>query len=332
MRLMQKFALLLTIGTVTYAIRWFYIGRLYRNKRKFTGRELIVITGATSGIGLALVQELSSRNCHLVLGCRSLTSGILLRKQLERQSGPDITVDIFELNLSSLKSVARFVDNVSNLRKPIYALVNNAGIFYARPGLTVDGIEQTFQVNFLSQYLLTILLLPKLKQYPDNSRVIIVSSKAHQAIDRFPDLELHREFDDCSANRFRAYQYSKFSLVTFAHKLSSILENSSVSVHCVDPENVETNIYRSFPPLSNKLLFYLQKPLRFFLIKTPREGAQGLLYAILSPEVPRFYIVKHYSNLDEQQEVNPRVYNPIVGDTLWKLSRQLCREHLLEMI
>lgn len=312
--------------------RWYYIGRLYRNKRVFHGRELIVITGATSGIGLALANELASRNCHLVLGCRNLTNGILVRKKLEQQVGPANTVDIFELDLSSLKSVVGFVDSVNSLRKPIYALVNNAGIFYAEPGLTIDGIEQTFQVNYLSHYLLTILLLPKLKLYPGNSRVVTVSSKAHQDVERFPDLELHREFDDSPSNRFRSYQYSKFSVVTFSQKLSSILANSNVTVHCVDPGNVETDIYRSFPPLSNKLLFYLQKPIRLLLVKTPREGAQGLLYAIISPETPRFYITKHYSNSEEQQEVNPRIYNPILGDTLWKLSRQLCRDHLLELI
>ena len=131
--------------------RWYYIGRLYRNKRVFHGRELIVITGATSGIGLALANELASRNCHLVLGCRNLTNGILVRKELEQQVGPANTVDIFELDLSSLKSVVGFVDSVNSLRKPIYALVNNAGIFYAEPGLTIDGIEQTFQVSTHTQ-------------------------------------------------------------------------------------------------------------------------------------------------------------------------------------
>ncbi|XP_065080904.1 retinol dehydrogenase 12-like [Ochlerotatus camptorhynchus] len=331
MGVLQKIALLLTLGTVTFAIRWHYIGRLYRTRRNFANRELIVITGATSGIGLAVVSELVSQACHLVLGCRNQAAGLKLREDLKDQFGSDIVVDIFDLDLNCLKSVAAFVKQVNALQKPIYALVNNAGVFYAPPALTVDGLEQTFQVNFLSHYLITVLLLPRLKQFPGNSRVINVSSKAHQAVERFPDLELHRDFEDLPSNRFRAYQYSKFSLVLFAHKLSSILADSTVSIHCVDPGNVETNIYRNFPPLANKALFYLQKPLRILLIKTSREGAQGILYAILSEEVPRFYITKHYFNANESHEVNPRIYNPILGDTLWTLSRQLCRGHLLEM-
>ncbi|XP_062539301.1 retinol dehydrogenase 14-like [Armigeres subalbatus] len=333
MRLLQKFAIVFTIGTVSYAIRWFYIGRLYRSRRKFVKNELVVITGATSGIGLALADELVSRNCHLVLGCRSLARGREIQKQLQQRIGhPDTKINIFELELTSLESVVRFVKDVNELQKPIYALVNNAGIFYTQSTLTVDGIEQTFQVNYLSHYLLTLLLLPKLKQYSGNSRIVILSSKAHQRVERFPDLELHREFEDSSSNRFRSYQYSKFSSVLFAYKLSSILANSNVSVHCVDPGNVETSIFRSFPPLSNKFLYYIQKPLRVLLIKTPREGAQGLLLAILSPNPPRFYINEHHFDKDEDYKINPRIFNPILGDTLWTLSRKLCREYLLEMV
>lgn len=292
---------------------------------------MIVVTGATSGIGRALVHELIPRACRLVLGCRNHEAGVKLLNDLKHQYGSDIDVKIFHLDLSCLKSVAEFVEKVNALGEPIYALVNNAGIFYAPPALTVDGLEQTFQVNYLSHYLLTILLLPKLKQFPGNSRVINVSSKAHLAVERFPDLELHRQFEDLPNNRFRAYQYSKFSLVLFAHKLSSILADSTVSIHCVDPGNVETGIYRSFPPLANKVLFYLQKPLRILLIKTPREGVQGILYALLCKEVPRFYITNHYLNEDEIGEVNPRIFSPILGHKLWTLSRQLCREHLIEM-
>lgn len=110
-------------------------------------RELIVITGATSGIGLAVVRELVSRGCHLVLGCRNKVASVKLFKDLEKQFGSDIEVNIFDLDLCCLNSVTAFVDKVNALEKPIYALVNNAGIFYAPPATTVDGLEQTFQVT-----------------------------------------------------------------------------------------------------------------------------------------------------------------------------------------
>lgn len=271
------------------------------------------------------------RGSHLVLGCRNETVGKQVCKQLRQQFGPEVLLEVYYIDLGSLKSIVSFVDQVGLLGKPVYALVNNAGIFYAPPVLTSDQIEQTFEVNYLGHYLLTILLLPKLKQHSGGSRIVNIVSKAHQAVERFPDKELHQAYEDSPQNRFRAYQYSKFCLVLFAHKLSLILANTSVTVHCVDPGNVETAIYRHFPQLNNKILYWLQKPVRLLTVKTPQEGAQAIIYAVLSKTTPSFYLSNHYSKKSEKSEVNPRIYNPILGDTLWTLSRQMCRVHLLEM-
>ncbi|XP_058813974.1 uncharacterized protein LOC131677899 [Topomyia yanbarensis] len=331
MGLLKTVAIIFTIGSITYAVRFYCIGRLYRSKKKFENRELIVVTGCTSGIGLAVVQSLAARQCHLVLGCRNLDNGNKVRQQLVEKLGNNLQVDIFHLDLSCLSSVAGFASKVNDLQHPIYALVNNAGIFYAPPALTVDKYEQTFQVNYLSHFLITILLLPKLKKCTTGSRIINLVSKAHQAVRYFPDLTFHKDFEDTPSNRYGAYQYSKFCLVLFAYKLSSILSGSSVSVHCVDPGNVETDIYRHFPQLSNRLLFFLQKPIRILVVKTPREGAQAVLYAILEEKTPQFYINQPYPFQYESFETNPRIYNPILSDTLWTLSRKLCGIYLSEI-
>ncbi|XP_055586659.1 retinol dehydrogenase 12-like [Uranotaenia lowii] len=333
MGLLKNVAILVSIASVAYSIRWHFIGRLYRTSRKLETQFLVVITGATSGIGLATAKEIAKRNSHLVLGCRKLIAGEKIKQQLKESIGTDILVDIFELDLGCLKSVVSFVEQVNNLGKPIYALVNNAGIFYTPPEATADGsgLERTFQVNYLAHYLLTIRLLYRLKQCP-NSRVVNVVSQAHRGIQCFPDLQFHRPYDDSSANRFQSYSYSKFCLVLFAYKLSSILSGvTDISVHCIDPGNVETSIFKHLPSLSNRLLFCLQKPIRLLVIKSPHEGAQGILYAILEESRPRFYISNFWSNLEETTEINPRVYNPILGETLWTMSRQMCREHLLEL-
>lgn len=301
------------------------IGRRYWSPRKFENRELIVVTGCTSGIGLAVVKDLGARRCHLVLGVRQLAKGEKVRKLLVKKFGQDILVDVYHVEYGCLGSVAGFAKRIVDLQKPIYALVNNAAVFYATPLMTVDKIESTFQVNYLGHFLLTLLLLPTLKQCPNGSRIVNVASKAHLAIQNFPEPELHERFEDTPLNRFRAYQYSKFCLVLFSYKLSSLLAGSSVSVHCVDPGNVETDIYRNFPQLSNKFSFYLQKPIRILTVKTPSEGAQAILYAILEEQPPRFYINKFHLPHDESTEINPIVKNPVLGETLWTLSQQLSR-------
>lgn len=113
----------------------------------------------------------------------------------------------------------------------------------------------------------------------------------------------------------------------FARRLRSLLENSAVSVHCVDPGNTETSIYRTFPPLANRLLFALQAPIRFFVVNTPPEGAQGVLHALRSTDRP-FYVQRA---TEATLAHHRRADDPRVADQLWQRTRQLCGQHLLEL-
>uniref|UniRef100_A0A182QHH8 Dehydrogenase with different specificities related to short-chain alcohol dehydrogenase n=1 Tax=Anopheles farauti TaxID=69004 RepID=A0A182QHH8_9DIPT len=337
MGLFTKSCVLIGLGSVGYIVRWYYIGRLYHSKRTFQNGEVIVLTGANSGIGLATLTELAGRGCHLVIGTRSVAVGEEIRKHILQQH-PDTTLDVFELKLESLTSVAEFSENVRNLGKPLYALINNAGVFYAPPSLTDDKLEHHYQVNYLAHFLLTLRLLPALKQHPADSRIVNVVSQAHRSVTEIPSdgSFLGPLFPDTPSNRFRAYQYSKFCLVQFSYRLSQLLATGSddtPTVHCIDPGNVETAIYRHFPPLANRVFFYLQKPLRILLVKTPHEGAQSLLYAVLSEQKPPFYVRRFWDErASECDEINPLVRKEPLADSLWKRSRQQCSHHLLEMI
>ncbi|XP_058060775.1 uncharacterized protein LOC131211362 [Anopheles bellator] len=329
----------LGLGAASYLVRWYFIGRLYNSKRKFESRELIVVTGATSGIGLAVVVDLLSRGCHVVIGSHSLATGRIIGNQLHEQH-PSAHVDVFELKLESLDSVVEFSEKVRGLGKPVYALVNNAGVFYAPPSLTSDGIEYTYQVNYLAPFLLTLRLLPLLKQLQGDTRIVNVVSQAHRAIAEAPtDSNYYTApFQDTGSARFWAYQYSKLCLVAFSHRLSQLLATGAavdggLSVHCVDPGNVETAIFRHFPPLANRVAFLLQKPVRLLLVKTPFEGAQGVLYSLLSEQKPPFYLRRFWGpSSSDIGDVNPLVYNPSFSNALWIRSRRQCRHHLLEMI
>uniref|UniRef100_A0A182JPC5 Uncharacterized protein n=1 Tax=Anopheles christyi TaxID=43041 RepID=A0A182JPC5_9DIPT len=337
MGLLSKCCIFAGLGSVAYFVRWYYIGRLYDSKRKFQNGELVVLTGANSGIGWATILELADRGCHLVIGTRCPTVGQTIREKLMHQY-PCATIDTFVLKLESLASVVEFSENVRNLNKPLYALINNAGVFYIPPSLTEDKLEYLYQVNYLAHFLLTLRLLPALKQHSSDSRIVNVVSQAHRSVEEIPadDSFCGPLYNDTATNRFRAYAYSKFCLVQFSYRLSQLLAASSTnnpSVHCIDPGNVETAIYRHFPPLANRALFYLQKPLRIFLIKTPHEGAQGILYSVLSEKKPPFYVRRFWGKeTSDFDEINPLVRKEALADTLWKRSRQQCSHHLLEMI
>lgn len=159
---------------------------------------------------------------------------------------------------------------------------------------------------FKGPFLLTQLLLPTLEESPE-ARVINISSAAHLSA---PTVSIGQliSFDKSSYNKLNAYRLSKLSLVAYSFKLSTLLEfkNSSVKIFAVDPGNVETEIFRNFPPLCNPILYWLQKPLRLILVKTPSEGAQSVLHALFCPNLKSIYI----SNVSESMK-----YSDVVKDT-----------------
>ncbi|GAB0097711.1 short-chain dehydrogenase TIC 32, chloroplastic [Sergentomyia squamirostris] len=318
----KKICCFVFISSFAYLIRWHYLGRKCSCRKNLNGK-IVIVTGATSGIGRALAKELAGKGATLILACRDIQKAENLRNEISENTGnPNIQVS--QLDLSSLDSVSRFTENILANIDSVYALVNNAGLFYAKPRNTEDGFEETFQVNYLSPFLLTLQLLPALRKYEHPARVINVGSKSHLHAWLFPQPEYHREFEDCPEDRFRAYFYSKFCLTLFSWKLASLLENSNISVHCIDPGNTETAIFRTFPPLANKFSFWLQKPLRIFLVKTPREGAQSIVHTLLTEETPPFYL----KNLQEFPGINSRIFDPILGITLWRMSRKMCGNRL----
>lgn len=250
-----------------------------------------------------------------MIGGRDPQRGREVCRELSAASSNN-SIEFIILDLESADSVRAFVEVVCEKIDELYCLVNNAACFYLSPKITLDGLERTFQTNFLSHIYLTNSLLPLLEKGSGQSRIINVSSAGHLQADKLPDWKFHKEFVDCVKNRFGAYFYSKLCLVAYGWELRNQLKSDSVSVHCVDPGNSETPIYRHFPILNNPVSFCLQKPLRYFLIKTPKEGAQGILHAVLSRKPLPFYI----KNIEESNEVNPLIYD----SQKWKDLSQEC--------
>lgn len=258
----------------------------------------------------------------MILAGRDVTSGKSTCDRIIKESG-NRQISFIHLDLSSLDSVNGFVTILKDRKRPLYCLVNNAGCFYLEPSTTKDGLERTYQTNYLSAVHLTLSLLPLLS-LERSARIINLSSQGHLQAKELPDLNLHQAFEDTPANRFRSYLYSKLCLVTFSCALKKKLDScgSHVAVHCVNPGNTETKIYRNFPYLSNPFRAFLLRPIRYFLVKTPREGAQGILHAILkSPPVP-FYI----EDARESLEINPLALDEDRQQLLWRRSWQECSE------
>ncbi len=152
-----------------------------RNDYSMKGKT-VIITGSNSGIGKETAQELARRGARVVMGCRDPQKAQMAIKQISRQKLDGILV-YKHIDLSSFDSIKRFANDMIETEESIDLLINNAAVFECPFQLTTDSFETQFQVNHLSNALLTLLLLPKLhssSRLNDRSRVLMITSTLYR--------------------------------------------------------------------------------------------------------------------------------------------------------
>lgn len=241
----------------------------------------IVITGGNSGIGKTLAIELAKRGANIILACRDIKKGLEAKVEiLQVVDKYNVNVYVKYLDLCSISSIVKFSENIKKEFDEIYGLVNCAGVFFHPQGLTEDEFEITLQTNYLGPFILTHHLL-SLLQKSVHARIINVSSEAHRRVNVY-DLKAVTKCQNEFRSHFIAYGVSKLALILFTRELAKKLSNTNVIVNAVNPGNVETPIYRHFPYLANPWLYALQWPIRLVVVKSPKQGCQTLLHALLT--------------------------------------------------
>ncbi len=207
-----------------------------KSSRPMAGRTVLV-TGATSGIGLETARALAGMGACVVLGVRDAARGEAVAQEIARAGGAAETLPI---DLASFASVREAARQYLGAREALDVLVNNAGTAVARRELTEDGHERTWQTNFLGAYLLTRLLLPALRRTP-RSRVVNVGSDAHRTgrID-WENLELEKGY-----GAYRAYANTKLALILFTRELAR--REPGIAVNVLHPGAIATRIWRPLP-------------------------------------------------------------------------------------
>jgi NAD(P)-dependent dehydrogenase (short-subunit alcohol dehydrogenase family) len=194
-------------------------------------KQVVLITGATDGLGKAMAERLAARGARVLLHGRNPDKGAELVEALRHATG-NHDLHYFNADLSSLAKTRKLAQAVCDTTPRLDVLVNNAGIGPRAPGSprqsSAEGHELFFAVNYLSGYLLTHALLPLLKR-SSPARIVNVASIGQQALD-FDDLMLTKDYDD-----MRAYRQSKLAQILFTFDLAQTLQGSGVTVNALHP-------------------------------------------------------------------------------------------------
>jgi len=248
--------------------------------------KVILITGATSGIGLEASVALAGMGGRVVMVGRDPGKTAEKVVEVRRRSG-NSRVESLRCDVSSQTQVRALAAAVLAKYDRIDVLINNAGTVFAKRTLTEDNVEATFAVNYLSAFLLTNLLLDRVKKSAP-ARVVNVASNGHYGgtLD-FDDLGFERGYQI-----MRAYSRSKLAEVLFTRELARRLAGTGVTANCVHPGAVATKIWDRAPAFTRPF-FAVAK--RVAMI-SPAAGAETIVYLAASPEVAQksgFYFEKN---------------------------------------
>lgn len=230
------------------------------------------MTGASSGIGRAAALELARSGAAVVMMVRDEARGETVRRTLCRESGND-DISLVRVDLGSLSSVREAAAEVESRFPALHVLIDNAGVHGFRRKASADGFDWTLAVNHLGPFLLTLLLVPRLRASAP-SRIIVVTS-IFERFGRFRRLDVSDFLAGRSPGPFRSYFRSKLANLLFAFELGRRLEGTGVSVYAVHPGLVATSLMRELPRWVRASYEWM--------LASPEKGARALVSLAAAP-------------------------------------------------
>ena len=270
-----------------------------------------VMTGATSGIGLAAAVELAARGARLVLVARNPDRADDAIRAIEART-PHAAVEIVRGDFTRLADVRDAADSILTRGPEIHVLFNNAGIVKMRRELTPDGFEAMFGVNHLAYFVMTQRLEDRLRA-TTGARIVSTASDAHRfggALD-FDDLQSERSF-----GAFKTYGRSKLCNILWTRELARRLDGSGVTANCFHPGAVATRLGQTDAAWTK----WVGKLIGLFML-TPEQGASTGVHLATAKEVANVsgrYFAK-------SREKKPAAYaqDDAAAKRLWDVSEEL---------
>jgi NAD(P)-dependent dehydrogenase (short-subunit alcohol dehydrogenase family) len=275
--------------------------------------KTFLVTGANSGIGRETVSGLAAMGATVVLAGRSEPAAHAVIDQIAADTG-NTALRFLSLDLGDLSSVTACAQVYLSTGQPLHGVINNAGLA-GRRGSTASGFELAFGTNYVGPFLLTVLLLDRLRESTP-ARIVNVASEAHRGA-RGIDFEAVRR-PTRSVTGMREYGVSKLANVLHAQELARRLRGEAVTSYSLHPGVIASNIWRRVP--------WPVRPLIKLRMGTPHQGAQTSLYCATSPELA--VESGHYYEDCTRRDPSPRATPELAGE-LWARTEDWVAPYLL---
>lgn len=286
-----------------------------------------LITGANSGVGFAVAEELARRGAHLLMACRG--GHPQAGEEIRRRTGSG-KVEMLYVDLSDLDSIHRLADEIRGRNLELDVVLSNAGVATPRARKTRQGFDEMFMVNNVAPFVLLDRLLSD-GTIPNQAfggngrpagaprpRIIITSSDSHRNSDAI-DFEELGVWQDYGVNGgISRYSYYKLVLNTYACELSRRLNGegaTDVAVHAVCPGPVNTNIIRDAPPALKAVLRFIFS----YTFQSPAKAAPPLVYLASAREEEG--LTNQYLHMMTRRRMDEKCYDPEAGRRLWERMR-----------
>jgi NAD(P)-dependent dehydrogenase (short-subunit alcohol dehydrogenase family) len=279
-----------------------------------------VVTGGNGGLGQATACQLAAHGARVIIGARNLDKAEAARREIE-STVPGASLEIRQLDLGSLASIAAFARDVTAAHRAIDLLFNNAGLMAVPEGKTADGFETQFGTNHLGHFALTLQLLPALLAAPA-ARVVSTTSIYRFAAGKYDLTNPHMR--GCY-NAWAAYGMSKRASLQFVLELNRRMEGRTVTAYGADPGFSKTNLQAA----SAKAMNGLQQ--RFWVLAAPlvaQRASNGALPQLRAGTDPAavggtLYAPRWFSfGAPVVRKVGSKIANPAQLVQLWELSER----------
>lgn len=297
--------------------QWSNVFAMIKNNRRnpkictdeFTGK-LVVLTGATSGIGYLVAKKYAEMGADLLCVNRNKQKSEALKQELE--SSYNVKCDYILADLSKMEDTHNAANKLLNLPKPIDVLIHNAGVYLTKKEITDEGIEKVFMVHYLSSFIINYKLRDKLKSQ-EKSRIILVNSEGH----RFAVWGIRLDDLDWSKRRYsglRSYGSAKTAQLLSMLKFSDDFDQSGVTINAMHPGAVKSDTGQE----NGKVYKWFKKYLLDRTLKPTDISAESLYYLGVSKDIED--INGKFFNLTTLEEPTPPSLDKEVADQLWVVS------------